>query len=166
MKTGIYPLTELDREALRDHLLSLSPEDRRSRFFSPLQDEALVKMAHTLPLQGTYGYFVAGALAAVGCVLPGGSDTVEFAVSVGPTWRGIGLGKLLLAHGLDSALAEQALELRIHHLTENVAMAAVARTVHGTRHRDGTEVRVVVDLEALRQAQAVAREVLCATEAN
>lgn len=165
MKTGIFELTNADRAALQAHLLGLSSHDRYFRFFCTLQDAALEHQARTMSLAGSYGYFVAGELAAVACVLPSESNAVEFAVSVSPAWRGHGLSRLLLEYGLETTQADRADRMFIQHLSENVAMAAVSRHVPGARSRAGAEVTVEVDLSRLREESAKALETLCAAEA-
>lgn len=165
MKTGIFPLTEADRENLAAHLLALDDDDRYFRFFCRMSDSMIQAMVQRLPMEGLYGYWVAGELAAVAFVMPAEEDSVEFAVSVSKQWRGFGFAKLLLDHSLQSNEADHAREMVIHHLSDNVAMAAVSRQVPSHKHRSGPEIDVTIDLAHLRAESLRAHELLCAAEA-
>lgn len=165
MKTGIFSLTDSDRSALAEHLLALDGEDRYFRFFCRMTDSMIQSLVQRQPMDGIYGYWIAGELAAVAFVMPAEEDSVEFAVSVGKQWRGHGLAKLLLQHSLSSNEADHASEMVIHHLSDNVAMAAVSRQVPSQKHRAGPEVDVTIDLAHLRAEQLRAHELLCAAEA-
>ena len=164
MKTGIFRLQEDDRDALLQHWLRLTPEDRHLRFFARTSDDQLRSFAQRAPVESTYGFFVDGKLVATTMLVPEDEHTVEFAVSVDQDCRGHGLGRQLLEFGLDSLEADHAEQLVIHHLQENQAMAALHRNVPARRKRSGGEVDVHIDLDRVRSEQLEALTAVCAAE--
>lgn len=165
MKTGIYPLSDENRDELTAHLLALDEEDRYFRFFSRLSDSLIVSFVQHLKMKGIYGYYVFGKLAAVSFVMPESDDSAEFAVSVDKRWRGHGFAKVLLKHSVATAEASNLDRLVIHHLRENQAMAAVSRSLPATSTRGGSEVDVSIDVATLRDQELFAQGLLCGSEA-
>lgn len=153
MKTGIFQLTEADRPALAQHLLRLSAEDRRSRFFCPVSDSAIEGFVRNLDINRVFGFFVAGQMVASSMVMPEDERRVEFAVSVDSEHRGRGLAKRLLDHGLNTVWADRADQVVIRHVSDNHAMAAVHRGLPSRQSISAGEVDVVIDLEQLRQLE-------------
>lgn len=151
MKTGIFQLTEADRPALAQHLLGLSAEDRRLRFFCPVSDNIIERFVRGLNIAQVYGFFVAGQLVATSMVMPEDEHRVEFAVSVDPEHRGHGLARQLLNHGLHSIWADRADQVVIRHASDNHAMAAVHRGLPSRQSISAGEVDVVIDLEGMRR---------------
>ena len=151
MKTGIYQLTEHDRSVLADHLLRLSPRDRRLRFLSPASDSVIRQFVKGVAIDQVYGFFVAGQLVANSMVMPDEDDCVEFAVSVDVEHRGHGLARQMLDHGIQSSRAERADLVIIRHASDNHAMAAVHRGLPSTQHLEAGEVDVLIDLQQLRR---------------
>jgi len=153
MKTGIFQLTERDRPELVEHLLRLSPEDRRLRFFCPAADSVIRGFVAGVAIEQVYGFFVADQMVANSMVMPDDVDRVEFAVSVDAEHRGHGLARRMLDHGMQTNLAERADHVVIRHAPENHAMAAVHKDLPSTQQRDAGEVDVLIDLNQLRQEQ-------------
>jgi ribosomal protein S18 acetylase RimI-like enzyme len=163
-RTGIFQLAESDRPALLAHLLRLSPDDRRSRFFCSAGDGLIEHFVQKVSLSETYGYFLFGTLIATSMVASEDTGTVEFSVSVSSEHRGRGLAKHLLEHGMRTRHAERAHRLVLRHVRDNHAMAAVHRHLPARRTTQDGEVDVVVDLESLRHDEQAVMSLLCGAE--
>ncbi len=164
MKTGIFKLTEKDRQAFTEHLLRLSPEDRRMRFFFVASDHFIERMASGQAMHTLHGYFDQGRLVATSQFVPAGERCVEFAVTVDIERRGRGLAKTLLDFELETPQGESARELLIRYLGENRAMAAVHRGMPSTREATAGEIDVTVDLKRLRSERRRALTAVCGAE--
>jgi len=153
MRTGIFQLAEGDRTALVEHLLRLSPQDRRLRFFCPAPDSVIHKFVERVCVEQVYGFFMFDDLVATSMVMPEDEGRIEFAVSVDVEHRGCGLARQLLDHGMHTTWAEHADQIVIRHACENLAMAALHKGLQSTQHLEAGEVDVVIDLEQMRQEQ-------------
>ncbi|WP_200338813.1 GNAT family N-acetyltransferase [Rhodovibrio sodomensis] len=102
------PLTPDHLPLIRDHLLRLSPEDRRGRFGTPLKDagiEAYVARLDPARIQ-LIGRIEHGALVALTEIfLEGDLATCEAAFSVDPDRRRQGLGRAMATSALGHAAA-------------------------------------------------------------
>lgn len=165
MKTGFFRLCEADRPALVDHLLRLSPDDRRLRFFNAADDAQIRRFAASLEIGRMQGFFLLGRLVASAMVMPDEDRVVEFAVTVDAPLRGNGIASELLSYGMQCADDDEVERLVIHHLVENGAMAAVHRKWPSRRRLESGEVDVVIDLQALRAERQKAIGLLCGAEA-
>lgn len=162
MKTGFFPLLELDRPALIAHFLQLSGADRRLRFNVCTSCETIRSWGSSLNLSVVSGFFSFGKLVAVVMLCPEEPGSAEFAVSVDESRRGTGLATTLL----DEAIRHQGLhKVVIRHGCENVAMARVHRGFPSVIRREFGEVDVVIDARQVRRDEMAARAILCAAEA-
>lgn len=114
---------------LRDHLLRLDAESRRSRFAMPVDDDFLVAYARSLmrPLCLVLGWCEGDVVRAAGELRLIERTIAEASFSVEPAWRGRGVGAALFRR-----LTEEARELGVRRLymsclAENVAMQGLAR---------------------------------------
>ena len=123
-------LTARDSDLHREHLLRLSPEDRRLRFHGHAREALVEDYARRLDWRRLYmfGAFVEGELRGVGELIPLGTPgEAELAVSVEGPFQHLGLGKVLV---LAVILAGRRIGLRhihVDYLQENDAMRALAR---------------------------------------
>lgn len=162
MKTGFFPLTDVDRPALIAHFLRLSSSDRRFRFGVTMSAEAISRFCRKLPIHYVHGYFRSDELIGVVILALESPEHVEFAVSVDPEHRGRGLAQLLLDFAVDATAEDH---LVIHHAADNLAMRQVHRGYPSTRKIHGGEVDVDIDLRQLRAERQSAQNILCGAEA-
>jgi len=155
---------------LADHLLRLSPEDRRLRFGGMLlRDEAVRRYVASIDWAHSWsvGYFADGTLRAVVQLsvprpgTPGALDwlrpgAAEFAVSVEKPWQRQGIATRLMAQAVVVARNRNVRDLYMLCLPENEPMRRLARKV-GIRlvFRDG-EITGHVDLPAPDQVTVFA----------
>jgi GNAT superfamily N-acetyltransferase len=160
-RTGIFQLTEKDRQAHCEHLLRLTPSDRRTRFFCTANDSFIQRHCASVPMNWVYGYFVAERLVASAILAPEDEGLVEFSVAVDEAYRGFGMAKSLLDHCMHSLRGERASKLVIRHMSENHAMAGVYRHYAGERRHRGGETCAILDLAGRRREERNAMELLC-----
>lgn len=157
-------LLPTERTLLADHLIRLSPEDRRLRFGGMfLRDDAIRRYVDSIDWARSWhvGFFDDGALRAVVqlSVPRQGSDAfgaapwmrpgaAEFAVSVEKTWQRRGVATRLMGQAVVVARNRHVRDLYMLCLPENEPMRRLAKKV-GIRlvFRDG-EVTGHVDLPA------------------
>ncbi len=134
MDTGIVnivtkELSRLQRDALADHFLALSPEDRRLRFGVGLSDHGIRDYVARIDFgrDAVFGVFDEEMrLVGVGH-LARGDELAELGVSVLPAHRGRGLGGALLARAHTHARNWGVPSLFMHCLSENSPMMHLAR---------------------------------------
>ena len=125
-RLGRHDLPEVER-----HLLSLGPTDRRKRFLSPFNDDAIARYVGRMQVGRAV---LVGAVAAVGAdgqlagiaeahPVADPSRMVEVAVSVHPYHRREGLGRRLVADAVALAFAEGAEAAVFLFAPENRAIA-------------------------------------------
>lgn len=162
MKTGIFKLTEADRNALVDHLLRLKHDDRRLRFFAVANDDTVRNFAARLPIENVLGYFLWDRLIASALVVQEGPNTVEFAVAVDDEQRRRGFAQRLLEHCIRFVHADR---MVLRHLSDNVAMSGVHRHLPSRRELSCGEVSVLLDLKQQQEDELACTRALCAAEA-
>lgn len=125
-------LDECDRSAHLDHLLRLTPADRRSRFHSATGDEALRGYSRSIDWCNAiiFGVFVDGVLRGVGELMPlrEGAEG-EISVSVEEAFQHAGLGRILIAALVIAARRAGMHTVRMLYFRDNDGMRALARSV-------------------------------------
>ncbi len=129
-----------DKEAFRDHLLSLDPRSRHLRFGGGMSDQFLIHYAETCFGKGDllYGAFADGKLIGAAelrsnCAIwseqaPFGRNIhAEAAFSVDQAWRRRGVGETLFKRILRAAMNHGVETVEIVCLPENVGMQTLAR---------------------------------------
>jgi GNAT superfamily N-acetyltransferase len=132
-----------DKEAFRDHLLSLDRRSRHLRFGGGMSDDFLVRYAQNCFGKGDliYGAFVDGRLVGAGELrsnqalwseqAPFGSHIqAEAALSVDQHYRRRGIGEKLFKRILRAAANHGVETIEIVCLPENVGMQNLARKFH------------------------------------
>lgn len=114
-----------DQHLLAEHLRRLSPDDRRTRFFHQMGDEAIQTYCERINWKDAFivGAFVEGELRGAGELVPeGGEGGGEIAVTVEQEWRHAALGRILVAALLVVAEGRGLPSARLFFLRENSAM--------------------------------------------
>jgi RimJ/RimL family protein N-acetyltransferase len=129
MSIPVQQLHAGTRPALKAHFVALSPEDRRLRFGSALNDESIERYIDRIDFARDDVFAVVNdRLELVGVAhLAFSDDTAEFGVSVLSTHRGKGIGSALLARAHERARNRFVRKLFVHCLAENQAMLHLAR---------------------------------------
>jgi RimJ/RimL family protein N-acetyltransferase len=121
-----------EEAALRDHLLRLDPESRRSRFGSPVNRYFMEQYA-SRALRGDsilHGFFADGELRGVGELRGYGNaipNEAEAAFSLELPWQGRGVGNELLERTILSARNRGIRSIHLNCLAENRRMQAIAK---------------------------------------
>jgi RimJ/RimL family protein N-acetyltransferase len=133
-------LTAADRAAVRAHLLSLPPDDRRLRFgHGSAEPIGRYVDAIDFDRQHVFGAFTShGELVAL-AHLPIVHGVAELGVSVSPRHRRRRLGLQLARRALDAALGAGAREFRFEFAPANEPMRRIAQALGLDVRRDGTE---------------------------
>ncbi len=137
--------------ALRDHLLRLDQESRRSRFGSPVNSFFIEQYASRAltPDSVIHGYFVDGTLRAAAELRIYGRPLAfeaEAALSVEREWQGRGIGSELLDRTLLAARNRGIRTIHLNCLAENRRMQAIAKKHEASlRVRAGEVVGEVVN---------------------
>jgi GNAT superfamily N-acetyltransferase len=131
--------------ALRDHLLRLDPESRRSRFGSPVNNFFIEHYASRALSADSivHGLFVDGTLRAVAELRVYGKPfpfDAEAAFSVERPWQGRGIGTLLLERTILAAKNRHIRTIYLNCLAENRRMQAVAKKHEAHLHIRADEV--------------------------
>ena len=156
---------------LRDHLMRLTPEDRRLRFHGHLSQGALD--AHVAaafgPGRHVIGWFEHGVMRAA-AELAETDRIIELAVTVEGPWRRRGVGRALLLRARDRAAAHGADSLVVHAARGNGAMIGLATSLGAAIAADGADVEGVIPMphsrplrfifDLARQEAALARRVI------
>jgi RimJ/RimL family protein N-acetyltransferase len=121
-----------EASALRDHLLRLDPESRRSRFGSPVNRYFIEEYAARAISADSvvHGFFADGELRGVGELRTFGTDMpleAEAAFSLERAWQGRGIGNELLERTILSARNRNIRSIRLNCLAENRRMQAIAK---------------------------------------
>jgi len=129
MSNIVHPLSAASRPEILEHLVALSPDDRRLRFGVPVTDEAIAGYVERLDFDRDAVFGVrddGGALVGVTHVarLDGG---VELGLSVHASQRGRGLAQAMFRRATLHARNRGVGELFMHCLSENAAMMHIAR---------------------------------------
>lgn len=143
-------LARSELSSYRDHLLRLSPGDRRARFCGALGEAAVE--AHCAAIEGRrtilIGCFAGGGLKAAGelCFDGPASPGAELALSVDSAFQGRGIGAALARRALTIARNRAIREVRLLCLADNARMKALIRKVGGSLHIEDGEVAGTVAL--------------------
>jgi GNAT superfamily N-acetyltransferase len=121
-----------ETSALRDHLLRLDPESRRSRFGSPVNNFFIGQYASRAltPDSIVHGMFVDGTLRAAAELRSFGKPfptDAEAAFSVEREWQSRGVGSELLERTLLAARNRNFRTIYMNCLAENSRMRAIAK---------------------------------------
>ena len=157
-RAAVVPIRSLrprHREAVRGHLMALSPADRYLRFGYAAQDGQIERYVAGLDFSRDqiFGIFnrrlqlIAMAHLAY-TEDPRADRCAEFGVSVLPAYRGKGLGAKLFARAQLHAQNDRISLLFIHALSENSAMLKIARKAGATVERFGSESDAYLQLPA------------------
>jgi RimJ/RimL family protein N-acetyltransferase len=163
MDTVVQKLSSLQRPALLQHLQTLSPEDRRLRFGTYMNDAALDQYVNRIDFAhdkvfGIYGRDML-IIGMAHLALDHVHHYAELGLSVEPAQRGNGYGLALLNRGKLSAVTRGYTTLFMHCLSENRIMIHLARKSGLKLVTEQGEVDAHIELEATSDA-AVAREAL------
>ena len=152
----MFRLTSLDRqdrEAITQHLLRLTPADRRQRFMAMCNDDFIRRYVAGLAperdlLIGAFDASCLVGLAHVATCHGGGESdiTVEVGLSVQADMRRRGLGRQLCASARASATAAGARRMVLHFASANHAMAALMRKLGAAVVVQGCEAVALLDL--------------------
>lgn len=147
--TDWAPICKLDashRAAIESHLLALEADDRYLRFGHVASDDLVRAYVQRLDFERDelLGIFnrrleLIGMAHLARDGEAGEADSVEFGVSVSRHARGRGYGNFLFRRAVMHARNEGVSVMRIHALTENKIMLAIARNAGATVERDGAE---------------------------
>ena len=121
----IQLLTRAEHGLYRDHLLRLSPDDRRLRFCAPLDDDAIIEFVAGISPRDTriiarFDHRLA-VIAAVQITVVKG-PLAELAVTVDEAERGQGLATTLMGRALLWVGNRNIPRVRMHCLAENYAV--------------------------------------------
>jgi RimJ/RimL family protein N-acetyltransferase len=163
MDTVVQKLSSLQRPALLQHLQTLSPEDRRLRFGTYMNNWALEQYVNTIDFShdmvfGIYGRDMT-LIGMAHLALDQTHHYAELGLSVVPAQRGNGHGLALLNRGKLSAVTRGYTTLFMHCLSENRIMIHLARKAGLRLVTEQGEVDAHLQLEATSHG-AVAREAL------
>lgn len=149
-------LSRKDAPLLTEHLLRLSPEDRRTRFHGAQNDQAITAYVQRINWRQSYifGLFVGGTLRGVAELVPLPSrKEAEIAVSVEPRHRHGGMGSLLVVAAILAARRLGLGRLNLGYQARNTAMRALAMDVGAETVRRGATVDSVITLPAAVSAE-------------
>lgn len=139
-------LHETDREALKQHFLSLPDNDRALRFGQSVSDEVVSRYVDHLNFNRDTIFGVTDEhLRLVGVAHlayldeTGAGVLAEFGVSTLPDWRGKGVGTALFQRCAIHCRNTRVTTLFVHCLSRNTAMMHIARKAGMEVHYDGSE---------------------------
>lgn len=123
------PVPEDWRERLLGHLLRLSPDSRRRRFFVWMPDEAVARyVARTAPAAIVEARIDGRTRGMAELHLPDGpGGEAEIAVSVKDAWQRRGIGAALVAQAISEAALRGAGQVSLFYQPGNAAMRKIAR---------------------------------------
>ena len=125
----VHPLAAASRPEILEHLLALTPEDRRLRFGTPSADESIARYVESIDFarDTVFGiYDDMNALVGMTHVAQL-DDAVELGLSVHPSRRREGLAQTMFRRAALHARNRGIGELYMHCLSENAAMMHIAR---------------------------------------
>ena len=153
------PVPEDWRNRLLAHLMRLSPESRRNRFFVWMSDEALARHAARTDPAAVVEARVDGMTRGMAEVhlLHGPRAAAEISVSVEDGWQRRGIGAALVHRAIREARRRGAEEITLFLLPGNAAMRKIAFRACFVRapYGDGTlfEARLLLPSVAVRRAR-------------
>ncbi|MCC5610592.1 GNAT family N-acetyltransferase [Nostoc sp. CHAB 5834] len=161
MKHGFFKLSHSDIPLVVGHLLSLPLPDRRKRFNTSLSDSSLIRWASSIELGNSWGYFWHGVLYGFGQVASCGAGSVEFAISVDPKVRGLGIAKQLLQLAIEDNPGRT---VTLTHSTDNISMSKVYSAYRPSRSRKDGDFQVDIDTDVELNHVMKAHAILCCDE--
>jgi RimJ/RimL family protein N-acetyltransferase len=146
----------------RDHLLRLSPDDRRLRFFAPLDDDAIIEFVAGLNSRETriiacFDNRLAVIAAVQVAVIKGKGRLAEFAFSVDEAERGRGLATTLMKRALLWVRNRNIPRAHMHCLAENHPVRRMALRLGMSVSSDTGDSEAAMDLP-LPTALSIAQE--------
>ena len=147
-------LTPRWREAIKEHLIELSEQDRYLRFGAATSDERIRHYVDGLRFEhdDIVGVFNRRLQLVALAHLAIGEDAelgiAEYGISVSAHLRGSGYGKRLFAHAVLMARNRGVGWLKIHALAENATMLHIAAAAGATVERDGSQAQAILRLPA------------------
>jgi GNAT superfamily N-acetyltransferase len=126
-------LSIIDRVRITQHLLDLSPGDRRQRFYVPMTDASIIAYVARMDWakQIVIGAITDGAIIGIAEIIRVG-DGAEIAVSVNDTYQRQGIGRALVARGQRAATSLGAAGVILHFEPENPRIPRIVRALGGT----------------------------------
>jgi len=125
----IVILTEVDRPAIQAHLLRLSSDDRRLRFFCTISDDGVRHYASTIldfKTTTVFGAFRGKDLIGMACLAKATSTSAEAAFSIDANERGTGLARELMRAVIRRGRELKLQKLCMSCLRYNTKMQALA----------------------------------------
>lgn len=137
----VYPLSAASRPRILEHLVRLSPSDRRLRFGVACSDEAIAAYVERLDFErdAVFGVSDAEDLLVGITHLARVDDVAELGLSVSEARRGSGFAQAMFRRALLHARNRGFRELCMHCLSENAAMVHIARKAGMHILIDGTD---------------------------
>jgi GNAT superfamily N-acetyltransferase len=135
---NVRTLFAREREKVADHLLRLSPADRKRRFFGQVSDDHAAAYTKKLFVPGVtvLGCFVHGALRGIGELhRQQPSAIAEVAITVEADFQGCGIGTDLLRRLVGIARNRRIKTLNCFCLLDNPRAQKIARRLGGALHR-------------------------------
>jgi len=125
----VHPVSAANRPEILEHLLRLSPEDRRLRFGGPSSDETLAAYVARIDFARDAALGLRDdADALIGFThVAGAGGAIELGLSVAESHRGQGLAQRMFERAVLHARNRGIGELYMHCLSENAAMMHIAR---------------------------------------
>ncbi len=135
----IRKLLTSETAAVREHMLRLDLDARRSRFFCGMGDAALRAHCDAIFAGGgiILGAFIAGVLRGIGELRrenPVWQRSAEVAFSVERPFQGLGIGTELLRRLIEMAGRRAIRTVHLHCLVDNLAARSIARGAGGAMH--------------------------------
>lgn len=153
------PVPEVWRDRLLAHLLRLSPESRRNRFFVWMSDEALARHAARTTPAAIVEARIGGETRGMAEVhlSRGGRAEAEISVSVEDGWQRRGIGAALVAQAVREARLRGAESVTLYYLPANAAMRKIAHRAGFARLSQGDPTLVQARLSIPAGGAAPAR---------
>lgn len=126
--------TQLEKQLVKEHLLSLDGRDRYLRFGGSLTDAVIEEYVDRTWVGDNewLGVVEGGKVIAAIHVALEDECKAELGLSVSPDWRGRRLGQSLFTRGMIYARAQGVKDVFMHCLSENAVMKHIASKNHMT----------------------------------
>jgi GNAT superfamily N-acetyltransferase len=129
MGSPVQRLSDSARETYREHLLSLSPEDKYLRFGSVLKPQVIIDYVDRIDMNKDVVFGIHDdALRLIGAAhVAFSADEAELGVSVLADSRGVGHGTALFHRAVEHVRNRFHSRIYMHCLSENAAMMHIAK---------------------------------------